>query len=526
MLIRYWRSDKMQLRRRFDRFSNERQLRGYICFSTFSWKHGARNRTVSILEILGKLLRGELCWPLAEKICGGGSGGAGAGERMVNRSSNVGGTAGTGTGTGGFMGGPKPANISQYTLERANRTRLSIENFYAQALLQCQEREKRRQKLEEKMATEGDLIDVAEKEERRRTLMAKETDFLRLKRTRLSVSDFTSLKVIGRGAFGEVRLVQKVDTGHVYAMKILRKTEMLEKEQTAHVRAERDILSEADCEWVVKMYFSFQDPANLYLVMEFLPGVNEIRVIEPFQGHIKLSDFGLCTGLKKAHRTEHYRNWPSQLPKDFVTKPFESKRKAETWKRNRRAIAYSTVGTPDYIAPEIFQPNGYTNSCDWWSLGVIMYEMLIGYPPFCSETPQETYRKVVNWQQTLIFPPEMPISAEARKTIRELCSEAERRLGHKGGVEELKDCAFFKGVDWVNIRKNPAPIRIEVKSIDDTSNFDDFPDADLAIPQCKPDVAASKRQPSDKGEFTNYTYRRFDGLTQSRHYEGSAPVCY
>ncbi|VDN24469.1 unnamed protein product [Gongylonema pulchrum] len=215
----------------------------------------------------------------------------------------------------------------------------------------------------------------------------------------------------------QVRLVQKVDTGHVYAMKILRKTEMLEKEQTAHVRAERDILSEADCEW----------------------------------GHLKLSDFGLCTGLKKAHRTEYYRNWPCQLPKDFVTKPFE-KRKAETWKRNRRAIAYSTVGTPDYIAPEIFQPNGYTKACDWWSLGVIMYEMLIGYPPFCSETPQETYRKVINWKQTLLFPPEMPISVDAKATIKKFCSEAEHRLGHCGGVEELKSCPFFKGIDWVNIR--------------------------------------------------------------------------
>lgn len=76
------------------------------------------------------------------------------------------------------------------------------------------------------------------------------------------------LKVIGRGAFGEVRLVQKSDTGHVYAMKILRKADMLEKEQVAHVRAERDILVEADHQWVVKMYYSFQDTINLYLIME------------------------------------------------------------------------------------------------------------------------------------------------------------------------------------------------------------------------------------------------------------------
>ena len=81
---------------------------------------------------------------------------------------------------------------------------------------------------------------------------------MRLKRSRLGVEDFEPLKVIGRGAFGEVRLVQKKDTGHVYAMKILHKSDMLEREQVAHVRAERDILVEADHQWVVKMYYSFQ----------------------------------------------------------------------------------------------------------------------------------------------------------------------------------------------------------------------------------------------------------------------------
>lgn len=125
-------------------------------------------------------------------------------------------------------------------------------------------------KLEESLKDEG--LTEAQKQEKRQQHAQKETEFLRLKRSRLGVEDFEPLKVIGRGAFGEVRLVQKKDTGHVYAMKILRKADMLEKEQVAHVRAERDVLVEADHQWVVKMYYSFQDPINLYLIMEFLPG--------------------------------------------------------------------------------------------------------------------------------------------------------------------------------------------------------------------------------------------------------------
>ncbi|PAV81207.1 hypothetical protein WR25_14563 isoform A [Diploscapter pachys] len=455
------------------------------------------------------------------------------------------------------MGDVSQPEITQFMRDKANRSRIAIESYYANSVRQCVERENRAKKLEEEITAKG--LSEKEKEESRQDQHAKETDFLRLKRTRLTVTDFESLKVIGRGAFGEVRLVQKHDTGHIYAMKILRKAEMLEKEQTAHVRAERDILSEADCEWVVKMYYSFQDLINLYLVMEFLPGGDMMtllikkdtlseeatqfyiaeaalaiqfihnldfihRDIKPdnllldARGHIKLSDFGLCTGLKKVHRTEHYRNWPSQLPPDFVSKPFESKRKAETWKKYRRAFAYSTVGTPDYIAPEVFQPNGYTKSCDWWSLGVIMYEMLIGYPPFCSETPQETYRKVVNWQQTLIFPPEQPISVDAKATIKRFCCEADRRMGQNNGLEEIKQCPFFKRIDWNHIRERPAPIKIEIRSIDDTQHFDEFPDSNPAWPIMETPAVKPENAPGQRGEFVDFTYKRFDGLTQKARY--------
>ena len=152
----------------------------------------------------------------------------------------------------------------------------------------------------------------------------------------------------------------------------------------------------------------------------------------------------------------------------------------------------------------------YTSSCDWWSLGVIMFEMLIGYPPFCSENPTETYKKIMLWKDTLVFPPEVPISEAAKTTIKKFCCDADKRVR---SMDDIKALEFFNrpvAVDWEHIRERPAAIPVEVKSIDDTSNFDDFPDVDLKIPS-----QASQGGPQSKDwVFINYTFKRFEGLTQ------------
>lgn len=116
------------------------------------------------------------------------------------------------------------------------------------------------------------------------------------------------------------------------------------------------------------------------------------------------------------------------------------------------------------------------------SLFCLLVLIISGYPPFCSENPQETYRKVMNWRETLTFPPEVPISEEAKEAVARFCSECERRLGAARGVDELRaGVPFFRGVDWEHIRERPAAIPVEVRSIDDTSNFDEFPDVKLEI---------------------------------------------
>jgi len=442
--------------------------------------------------------------------------------------------------------------ISPHTLDKANRAKMVIENYYSNLIMQKNERLQRIQKLEDILRDNS----LSEEEKRLKKLhyAAKESEYLRMKRSRMSVMDFIPLKVIGKGAFGEVRLVQKADTGHVYAMKALRKAEMVAKDQVAHVRAERDILVEADHQWVVKMYYSFQDNEMLYLVMEFLPGgdlmtllmkkdtlteeaaqfyisetalaiqsIHQLgfihRDIKPdnilldARGHVKLSDFGLCTGLKKAHRTEFYKKNSQAQSLNLGSNPLESKGKAESWQGRRRKLAYSTVGTPDYIAPEVFSKSGYDSRCDWWSLGVILYEMLYGYPPFSCENPMETYNKIINWESNLEFPADTPISQNARGTILSLLATMETRVKT---LSDMTNLPWFIGVDWHNLRERPAAIPVLVKSIDDTSYFDSFPDVQLDIKPQIPDPTPmdTKTAKAKEWMFLNYTFKRFEGLTQ------------
>ena len=156
---------------------------------------------------------------------------------------------------------------------------------------------------------------------------------------------------------------------------------------------------------------------------------------------MKLSDFGLATGFHRTHDSNYYQRLlggkdgqqqqqqaqhqgnkhganlgSGMVGGEKVNLTLSRKDKLATWKKNRRALAYSTVGTPDYIAPEVFMQCGYGKECDWWSMGCIMYEMLVGYPPFCSETPHETYKKIMNWQNELQFD-DVHLSREAHDLI-------------------------------------------------------------------------------------------------------------
>eukprot|EP00755_Sulcionema_specki_P011088 Sspe_Gene.7362::Locus_2491_Transcript_1_1_Confidence_1.000_Length_1444::g.7362::m.7362 len=351
---------------------------------------------------------------------------------------------------------------------------------------------------------------------------------------KITIADFERLNLIGRGAFGEVWLCRKKTEGdsgepQVYALKMLRKEEMLNKNQLQHVRAEQQVLragAERN-EWVVDLHYSFQDKEFLYLIMDYLPGgdmmqwlikeeifsesvtrfyITELccavhsihkmewvhRDIKPdnilldASGHIQLSDFGLCK-----HFPEKY-GFDEETPRsprkavsdtgDHITtvvatdgRPLEptTQEKQVSWRNSqqrRRKMFYSTVGSPGYIAPEVLQKKGYGVECDWWSVGVIMYEMLCGYPPFYSEDPMQTCQKILRWREYLHFPPECNLSDDAIDLIKGLLCAPEDRLGY----EKIKSHPFFKSISFDDIRSTEAALKPQLNGPLDTRYFPKF----------------------------------------------------
>ncbi|XP_022249330.1 citron Rho-interacting kinase-like [Limulus polyphemus] len=307
-----------------------------------------------------------------------------------------------------------------------------------------------------------------------------------LRLLRVNVADFEMKKIIGRGHFGEVQVVREKQTGDVYAMKVLSKAEILSQQNIAFYEEERDIMVKAASSWITRLQYAFQDHLNLYLVMEFHPGGDLLSLLDCHDSllpesmakfyltELVLAIYSLHT-MGYVHRDIKPDNILIDRTGHIKLADFGSAAKLN---EHNTVTSRMPVGTPDYIAPEVLLamnggPSGntvYGTECDWWSLGIVAYEMLFGTTPFTDDKVVVTYSNIMNFKKSLTFPDEPEISAQAIDLIKKLLQEASLRLGYN----QIYEHEFFVDVDWNNMFQTVPPFVPHVSSQDDTSNFDEF----------------------------------------------------
>ncbi|KAG0607460.1 hypothetical protein M758_8G030600 [Ceratodon purpureus] len=367
---------------------------------------------------------------------------------------------------------------------------------------------------------------------------------------RTTIDDFEIIKPISRGAFGRVFLARKRITGDLFAIKVLRKADMIRKNAVESVQAERNILISVRNPFVVRFFYSFTCSENLYLVMEYLNGGDVFSLLRNMgcleedmvrvyiaelvlaleylhglgivhrdlkpdnlliarDGHIKLTDFGLSkVGLINStddlsgptvggatimeEITKHHKVISGELPPQ----------------RERRQQR-SAVGTPDYLAPEILLGNSHGPAADWWSTGIILFEMLTGIPPFNAEHPQVIFDNILNRNIPWPGVPEY-MSEEAMDLIDRLLTEdPEYRLGAKGAAE-VKAHPFFKDINWEGLAMQKAAFVPTVDNVHDTSYFTSrqcWTSAETSL-FADPNYESSDYEPSTSGRSTSSSETR------------------
>ncbi len=302
----------------------------------------------------------------------------------------------------------------------------------------------------------------------------------------VGVDDFKIIKVIGRGSYGKVCLVEFKQTKELFAMKSLKKNVLLDEDQVESTLLEKNILQSLDYPFLVGMVFCFQTEERVYFVLPFIQGgelFQHLRKYKYFpEKNVKFYAAIIGLSLDYLHKKGIvYRDIKPEnilIERDGYLKLIDFGM-AKILKDDEKTNSF--CGTPEYLAPEIITGEGHNRMADWWSYGTLVYEMLFGIPPFFSENIEKMYELIT--KSELRFPKKFRVSEDAKDFLAKLLVKNQKeRLGAKEGFEEIKKHPFFKGVDFKALeeKKVEAPFKPILEDSFDVQNFDEeFTSEDL-----------------------------------------------
>ena len=295
----------------------------------------------------------------------------------------------------------------------------------------------------------------------------------------VKLEDFKVLKVIGRGSFGKVCLVEYLPTHETYAMKSLKKDVLIEQEQIENTLLEKEILQTIDYPLLCGLVFCFQTDERIYFILPFLSGGELFQHLRKFRtfDEEKVRFYGaqIALALEYLHsKGIVYRDLKPEniLMDDQGYLKLADFGMAKKLKGDEKAMSF--CGTPEYLAPEIITMEGHDKMADWWSFGILLFEMLCGLPPFYVENLDKMYELIKN--SSVKFPRRITLSEEAKDVIRKLLEKnPKKRLGSQSGIEEIKSHPFFASIDFnlVEQKKMKAPFVPELANDTDVQYFDE-----------------------------------------------------